>query len=210
MLGYYLDTKTWFNLFRVIGGHTLHNIFLVGIQLRTISYYTTILSNWQTWPQFHLSMSLWSLQHMWEFLVPHISLWSLQHMWWTTIEIQTLLLLGWRNSTGREAACQTWNRSWKVRIYQRFQELAENDLCCWWWWSLRRMEQWRRVHEKLYWDKRQNPLTSEKVLREYSESLNPLKLFLSKNPNKLHGIFCEQLFHNCQCKSIASTQFVPL
>jgi hypothetical protein len=83
-------------------------------------------------------------------------------------------------------------------------------LCCWWWWSLRRMEQWRRVHEKLYWDKRQNPLTSEKVLREYSESLNPLKLFLSKNPNKLHGIFCEQLFHNCQCKSIASTQFVPL
>ncbi len=87
-------------------------------------------------------------------------------------------LLGWRNSTGREATCQTWNRSWKVRIYQRFQELAENDLC-WWWLSLRRMVQWR-VHEKLYWDKRQNPLTSEKVLREYSESLNPLKLFYLK------------------------------
>jgi hypothetical protein len=44
-----------------------------------------------------------------------------------------------------------------------------------------------RVHEKLYWDKRQNPLTSEKVLREYSESLNPLKLFVSHSSASLNN-----------------------
>jgi hypothetical protein len=33
----------------------------------------------------------------------------------------------------------------------------------------------------------QNPLTSEKVLREYSESLNPLKLFVSHSSASLNN-----------------------
>ncbi len=38
----------------------------------------------------------------------------------------------------------------------------------------------------------------KRIFREPQSS----KTLLSKNQNKLHGIFCEQLFHNCQCKSM--------